>query len=126
MQYGRKTGILVGARGSAAGSVVAYCLDITNAEPIKWELYFERFLNLERPSPPDIDMDIQDDRRDEIIQYAKEKYGDDCVAAICTFGKLKTKAAIRDVARVKGIDLKMPDRLSKMFTVLFEKPFSIK
>lgn len=125
MQYGRKNGILVGARGSAAGSVVSYALDITNAEPIKWELYFERFLNLERPSPPDIDMDIQDDRRDEIVKYAKEKYGEDSVAAICTFGQLKTKAAIRDVARVMGIDLKTADRLSKMVTVLFGKPFTI-
>lgn len=125
MQFGRKNGILVGARGSAAGSVVAYVLDITNAEPIKWELYFERFLNLERPSPPDIDMDIQDDRRDEIIEYAKQKYGEDCVAAICTFGKLKTKAAIRDVSRVMGIDLKTADTLSKMVTVLFGKPFTI-
>lgn len=125
MQFGRRNGILVGARGSAAGSVVAYALDITNAEPIRWELYFERFLNLERPSPPDIDMDIQDDRRDEIIEYAKEKYGEECVAAICTFGKLKTKAAIRDVSRVMGIDLKMADKLSKMVTVLFGKPFTI-
>lgn len=125
MQFGRKNGILVGARGSAAGSVVAYALDITNAEPIKWELYFERFLNLERPSPPDIDMDIQDDRRDEIIKYAKEKYGEESVAAICTFGQLRTKAAIRDVARVMGIDLKVADRLSKMVTVLFGKPYTI-
>lgn len=125
MQFGRKNGILVGARGSAAGAVVAYVLDISNAEPIKWELYFERFLNLERPSPPDIDMDIQDDRREEIIQYAREKYGEECVAAICTFGKLKTKAAIRDVSRVMGIDLKIADQLSKMVTVLFGKPFPI-
>ncbi len=125
MQFGRRNGILVGARGSAAGSVIAYVLDITNAEPIKWELYFERFLNLERPSPPDIDMDIQDDRRDEIIQYARDKYGEECVAAICTFGKLKTKAAIRDVSRVLGIDLKTADKLSKMVTVLFGKPFPI-
>lgn len=125
MQFARRKGIIVGARGSAAGSVVAFVLDITNAEPIKWELYFERFLNLERPSPPDIDMDIQDDRRDEIIEYAKEKYGEECVAAICTFGKLKTRAAIRDVARVMNIDLKTADRLSKMVTVLFGKPFTI-
>ncbi len=123
MQFARKSGIVIGVRGSAAGSVVAYCLGITNVEPIKWELYFERFLNLERASPPDIDMDIQDDRRDEIIKYAKEKYGEKNVGAIITFGKMATKAAIRDVARVMGIDLSTADKLSKKVTVLFGKPF---
>lgn len=124
MQFARNKGIIVGVRGSAAGSVVAYCLGITNVDPIKWELYFERFLNLERASPPDIDMDIQDDRRDEIIDYAREKYGEKNVAGIITFGKLATRAAIRDVARVMGIDLKIADKLSKKVIVLFGKPKS--
>jgi DNA polymerase-3 subunit alpha len=124
MQFARKKGIVVGVRGSAAGCLVAYCLGITNVDPLKWGLVFERFLNLERATPPDIDMDIQDDRRDEIIEYVKEKYGHDSVAAIITFGKMATKAAIRDVARVLGIELQLADKLSKMVTVLFGKPFS--
>ncbi len=124
MQYARKQEIVVGVRGSAAGSLASYCLEITNVDPIKWGLVFERFLNLERASPPDIDMDIQDDRREELIDYAREKYGEDAVAGIITFGKLATKAAIRDVARVMGIDLALADKLSKKVTVLFGKPFT--
>lgn len=125
MQFARKQGIVVGVRGSAAGSVVSYCLNITNVDPIKWELYFERFLNLERPSPPDIDMDLQDDRRDEVIDYARKKYGENNVAAICAMGSLQTKAAIRDVARVMEIDLKIADTLSKKVQVVFGKVFPI-
>jgi len=125
MGYARKQGIVVGARGSAAGSVVSYSLDITNVDPIKWELYFERFLNLERPSPPDIDMDLQDDRRDEVIEYAKRKYGDANVAAISAIGSMQTKAAIRDVARVMDIDLSIADTLSKKVQVVFGKTFPI-
>ncbi|BCX14130.1 MAG: DNA-directed DNA polymerase [Candidatus Dojkabacteria bacterium] len=124
MQYARRSGIVVGVRGSAAGSLVSYCLGITNVDPIKWGLVFERFLNLERASPPDIDMDIEDDERDKIVEYVKEKYGKSSVAAIITFGKMTTKAAIRDAARVMGIDLQTADKLSKMVTVLFGKPFS--
>lgn len=125
MKWSASHEILMGVRGSVAGSVVAHCLDIVEVEPIAWELYFERFLNPERPSPPDIDMDIQDSRRDEVIDYVKRTYGEDSVAAICTMGRMKTKAAIRDVSRVMGIDLKTADRLSKMVTVLFGKPFTI-
>jgi DNA polymerase-3 subunit alpha len=124
MQFARSQQIVVGVRGSAAGSVVSYSLDITNVDPIKWGLVFERFLNLERDSPPDIDMDIQDDRREELIDYARLRYGETSVAGVITFGSMATKAAIRDVARVMGIDLKLADRLSKMVTVLFGKPFS--
>ncbi|MCS7317366.1 MAG: DNA polymerase III subunit alpha, partial [Candidatus Dojkabacteria bacterium] len=124
MQWALQNRILVGVRGSVAGSVVAYCLDIVEVEPITWELYFERFLNPERQSPPDIDMDIQDNKRDEVIKYVEEKYGKDNIAAIAAIGRLKTKAAIRDVARVMGIDLKVADKLSKMVTVLFGKPFT--
>ncbi len=125
MKFAAKNGILMGVRGSVAGSAAAHCLDIVEVDPIKWELYFERFLNPERPSPPDIDMDIQDDRRDEIIRYVEEKYGKDSVAAIIAIGRLKTKAAIRDVSRVMGIDLKIADKLSKMVQVLFGKVYPI-
>lgn len=124
MKFARSQGIVVGARGSAAGSVVSYCLDVTNVDPIKWELYFERFLNLERDSPPDIDMDIQDDRRGEIVEYIKEKYGNTSVANIITFNKMMSKAAIRDVGRVMGIDPVLVDKLAKMVIVLFGKPKS--
>ncbi|MDQ6985679.1 MAG: DNA polymerase III subunit alpha [Candidatus Dojkabacteria bacterium] len=124
MQFARKSEIVVGVRGSAAGCLAAYCLGITNVNPITWSLVFERFLNLERASPPDIDMDIQDDRREELIDYAREKYGEDAVAGIITFGKMATKAAIRDVARVLDIDLAIADKLSKKVIVLFGKPYS--
>ncbi len=125
MKWSASQGILMGVRGSVAGSVVAHCLEIVEVEPLKWELYFERFLNPERPSPPDIDMDIQDTRRDEVIAYAQEKYGEDAVSAIIAIGRLKTKAAIRDVARVMGIDLVLADKLSKMVHVLFGKVYPI-
>ncbi|MFS8130376.1 MAG: DNA polymerase III subunit alpha [Candidatus Dojkabacteria bacterium] len=125
MKWSAANDILMGVRGSVAGSAAAHCLDIVEVEPIKWELYFERFLNPERPSPPDIDMDIQDSRRDEVLNYVKEKYGHDAVVAVCTFGRLKTKAAIRDISRVMNIDLKTADRLSKLVTVLFGKPYTI-
>jgi DNA polymerase-3 subunit alpha len=125
MKFAARNGILMGVRGSVAGSAAAHCLDIVEVDPIRWELYFERFLNPERPSPPDIDMDIQDDRRDEIIRYVEEKYGKESVAAIIAIGRLKTKAAIRDVARVMGVDLKIADKLSKMVHVLFGKVYSI-
>lgn len=124
MQFAREKEIVVGVRGSAAGSLAAYCLGITNVNPLTWSLVFERFLNLERASPPDIDMDIQDDRREELIEYAREKYGEDSVAGIITFGRMATKAAIRDVARVMDIDLAIADKLSKKVVVLFGKPYS--
>lgn len=126
MNWSRQNGIVVGVRGSVAGSVAAYCLGIINVEPIGWELYFERFLNPDRPSPPDIDMDIQDDRRDEVIRYVEEQYGKENVVAICAIGRMKTKAAIRDVARVMGIDLTIADRLSKKVHVVFGKVKKIK
>lgn len=125
MRFARNQGIVVGVRGSAAGCCASYCIDITNVDPIKWELYFERFLNLERPSPPDIDMDFQDDRRDEVIEYCKQKYGERNVAAISAMGSMQTKAAIRDVARVMDIDLKIADTLSKKVQVVFGKVFPI-
>jgi DNA polymerase-3 subunit alpha len=122
LNWARNEKIIVGARGSVGGSAVAYCLGIINIEPIKWELYFERFLNPERPSPPDIDMDIQDSRRDDVLKYVEEKYGKDNFCGIITFGKLATRIAIRDVSRVMNIDLNVADTLSKMVEVNFGKP----
>jgi len=121
LNWARSKDIAVGVRGSVAGSVAAYCLDIINLDPLSWELYFERFLNPERPSPPDIDMDFQDDRRDEVISYVESRYGKENVMAICAIGRMKTKAAIRDVARVIGVDLRIADQLSKMVHVKFGK-----
>lgn len=126
IRWARENGILVGpGRGSGAGSVVAYALTITNIDPFKYDLIFERFLNPERPSPPDFDIDFQDDRRDELFKYMSDRYGHDSTAFIGTFGRLKTKAAIRDVARVMGIDLSIADKLSKMVIVKFGRVHSI-
>ena len=119
--YCRSNGIVVGMRGSGCGSVVAYCVDITDLEPISWELYFERFLNPERDSPPDFDIDIADQRRDELLKYTIEKYGIENVKQIGTFSKLQTRQAIKDVGRVLGIDLSTTDKLAKMVEILFGK-----
>ena len=116
-----KNGIVVGMRGSGCGSVVAYCTEITNIEPINWELYFERFLNPERDSPPDFDIDIADKRRNELLEYTVEKYGIDNVKQIGTFSKLQTRQAIKDVGRVLGIELATTDRLAKMVEIVFGK-----
>lgn len=125
IQFCRKNSIEVGVRGSGCGSMVAYAIDITDVEPISWELYFERFLNPERPSPPDFDIDIADKRRDELIQYTIQKYGADCVKQIGTFSKLQTRQAIRDVARVLGVDLQVANNLSKMVEIVFGKAKSL-
>lgn len=125
IKFCRDNDIVVGIRGSGCGSVVAYAIDITDIEPIGWELYFERFLNPERPSPPDFDIDIADKRRDEVIQYTVNKYGSENVKQIGTFSKLQTRQAIRDVARVIGIDLQTADSLSKMVEIVFGKSKSI-
>ena len=115
VKYAKEKGILVGpGRGSAAGSLVSYCLNITTIDPIKYNLMFERFLNPERVSMPDIDIDFADDRREEVIEYCTNKYGIKKVAPIITFGTLKTKQVIRDVARVMDIDLKQVDNMSKL------------
>jgi len=115
IQYARDHGITVGpGRGSAAGSLVAYCLGITNLDPLKYGLLFERFLNPERISMPDIDIDFRDDRRGEIIDYVKHKYGEESVAQIITFGTMKSKAAVRDVGRVLQIPLAEADRIAKL------------
>ena len=121
VEYARKRDIPVSVRGSVAGSVVAYALGIINIEPISWELYFERFLNPERDSPPDIDLDIADIHREELLEYVTKKYGEANVALIATFGRMKTKAAIRDVCRVMRIELSTADRLSKMVHIKYRK-----
>jgi len=119
--YAKKSGIYVGpGRGSAAGSLVAYCLGITHVDPIKFNLLFERFLNPERISMPDIDTDFPDDRRDEVIRYVCAKYGNTHVAHISTFGTLAAKQVLRDVGRVMDISVRELDTLSKAI------PFAIK
>ncbi len=115
IRYAREHGVAVGpGRGSSAGSLVAYCLGITNVDPIRYGLLFERFLNPERISMPDMDIDFADDRRDEVIRYVAEKYGRDRVAHIITFGTLGAKAAIRDVGRVLGMTYADVDRIAKL------------
>ncbi len=113
--WGKNRGIIFGpGRGSAAGSIIAYGLQITDLDPLKYDLLFERFLNPDRISMPDIDVDIQDTRRDEVIQYCAEKYGEDRVSNIVTFGKMAARAAVRDVARVLQVPYGEADRLAKM------------
>jgi len=115
MNWGKDRGIIFGpGRGSAAGSIVAYALRITEIDPVRYDLMFERFLNPSRISMPDIDIDIQDTRRDEVIKYCAEKYGDSRVANIVTFGTMAARAAVRDVARVLEVPYAEADRLSKM------------
>ena len=116
IRYAREHGIRVGpGRGSAAGSVVSYCLRITDLDPLRYGLLFERFLNPERIQMPDIDMDFDERRRDEVIRYATEKYGADHVAQIVTFQTIKGKQGIRDAARVLGFPPVVGDRLCKMY-----------
>lgn len=115
VNWAKSQGIPVGpGRGSAAGSVVSYCLGITSVDPIFFKLSFERFLNPERPKAPDIDLDFADDRRDEVIEYTRQKYGKDKVAKIVTFGRMEARQAVRDVGRVLGVAYSFCDRLAKM------------
>ena len=115
MKFARESGILTGpGRGSAAGSIVSYTLYITDVDPIQHGLLFERFLNPERISMPDIDLDFPDHRRDEVIHYVTQKYGQLHVAQIITFGTLAAKAALRDVGRVFGLNTKELDQLSRL------------
>ena len=101
-------------RGSAAGSAVAYCLGITKIDPIQYDLLFERFLNPDRISLPDIDVDFDDDGRGEVLRWVTEKYGQEKVAHIITYGTMATKLAIKDVARVQKLPLSESDRLAKL------------
>ena len=115
VKYAKETGIAVGpGRGSAAGSLISYCLGITDINPMKYELLFERFLNPERVSMPDIDIDFADNRREEVLEYVSEKYGRNHVARIITFGTLAAKAAVKDVGRVFGISFAEMNAFTKL------------
>jgi len=115
VNWAKDHGIMVGpGRGSAAGSVVSYALNITDVDPFFFNLPFERFLNPLRPSAPDIDLDFADIRRDEVIAYVTQKYGEDKVAQIITFGTMEARGSVRDVGRVMGMPYAGPDRISKM------------
>lgn len=114
VQAARRMGIQTNTRGSAAGSLVSYAMRITTVDPIKYKLPFERFLNPLRPGIPDIDLDIADDRRDDLINYAREKYGTMAVAQICTFGTMAARGSVRDVARALGYPYAVGDKISKM------------
>ncbi len=114
ISFTKKQNILFGVRGSAAASIVLYCLGITGIDPIEHKLVFERFLNVERKEMPDIDLDFEDERRDEVISYVSQKYGQDHVAQIITFGTLGAKAAIRDVGRALGMSYGDVDRVARL------------
>ncbi|MGO8931655.1 MAG: DNA polymerase III subunit alpha [Limisphaerales bacterium] len=120
IRYGHERGIACSARGSAAGSIVTYLLEISNVCPIRYGLLFERFLNPERVNPPDIDIDFADDRRADVIEYVRQKYGREAVAQIITFGTMGAKSVVRDVGRVMGLSYGECDRLAKMI------PFDLK
>src|SRR6202035_4470236 len=116
IMWAKNNGIRVGpGRGSAAGSLAAYALGITDLDPLKHGLIFERFLNPERVSMPDIDIDFDERRRGDVIRYVTEKYGDDRVAQIITYGTIKAKAAVKDASRVLGYPYALGDRITKAF-----------
>ena len=121
VKYAKSQGILVGpGRGSAAGSLVAYLLDITTIDPLKYDLLFERFLNPARQTMPDIDIDFMDVRRDEVIAYLKQKYGETRVANIVTFQTNAARASIRDIGRIYQIDgkhIKFADKVIRDFSI---------
>lgn len=112
-------------RGSGAGSIVAYAIRITNLDPLEFELLFERFLNPDRISMPDFDIDFNDARRVEVIQYVQDKYGEDKVAQIATFGTMASKACLKDVARVMGLEYAKVDKVSKLIPIKFGKSYSL-
>lgn len=114
LNYAHEHGILTNTRGSAAGSIVTYLSGITTVDPLKYALPFERFLNPDRPSPPDVDLDIADDRRDELINYARTKYGEKNVAQIGTFGTMMARGAVRDVTRALGFSYTLGDKIAKL------------
>jgi len=114
IRFAKENNILTNTRGSAAGSLVAYVLGVTHIDPIKYDLYFERFLNPERIEPPDIDLDVADDKRQEIIAYISQKYGQDHVAQVLTFGIMKSRLAVRDVSRALGHPYSLGDQIAKI------------
>ena len=113
VNYANEAGIYTNTRGSAAGSFVSYCVGITTVDPLHFRLPFERFLNPFRPSPPDIDLDVADIHRDDLIRYLAETYGSEKVGQICTFGTMKARAAVRDIGRVMGMPYSKVDKISK-------------
>ncbi len=127
VKWAKEQDIGVGpGRGSAAGSIVSYGLDITTLDPFEHGLPFERFLNPQRPTPPDIDIDFADDRRDEVIHYVANKYGDDVVGHVITFGRMEARGAIRDIGRVLGMPYEQPDRIAKLIPNNPQQKTSIK
>ncbi len=114
MRFAREKNILSNIRGSVSGWMATYLAGITNIDPLEFEIPFERFLNPDRPSPPDIDMDFADDRRDEVIEYTKQKYGADHVAQIGTFGTMAARGSVRDVTRAIGFPVEFGDKIAKM------------
>ncbi|MBU3957269.1 DNA polymerase III subunit alpha, partial [Patescibacteria group bacterium] len=121
VNWAKQQGIRVGpGRGSAPGSIISYILRITSIDPLRHNIPFERFMNPDRPSPPDIDMDFADDRRDEVLAYLVEKYGKDRVAQIITFNVMKAKESVRDIGRVLGMPYSEPDQVAKLI------PFDMK
>ncbi len=118
VNWAKAQAIAVGpGRGSAAGSLVAYCLNITDINPLAYNLPFERFLNPDRPTPPDFDIDFADARRDEVLEYVTKKYGEDNVAQIITFGRMEARLAVRDVTRALGLSYSHGDRIAKMIPI---------
>lgn len=114
LRYARENNIISNTRGSAAGSMVSYLIGITIVDPIKMRIPFERFLNPERPSAPDIDMDLADNRRDDLIAYTRKKYGEEHVAQIGTFGTMLARGSVRDTARALGFDYSVGDKIAKL------------
>ena len=127
IKWAKKNGIPVGpGRGSGAGSVVAWALTITDLDPIRFNLIFERFLNPERISLPDFDIDFCQERREEVIEYDQEKYGEENVAQIITFGSLQSRAVLRDVGRVLGLPYGQVDNICKLIPNNPANPTSLK
>ena len=127
VNWAKTQGIGVGpGRGSAAGSLVSYSLNITSINPLQHGLAFERFLNPQRPTPPDIDLDFADDRRDEVIEYVAQKYGRDKVAHVITFGRMEARVAVRDIGRVLGLPYEEPDKIAKLIPNIPAKRTSLK
>ena len=123
IRFAKENGIYVGpGRGSAVGSLVCYCLQITDLNPIRYELLFERFLNPERISMPDIDTDFEYERRGEVIEYVKKKYGEECVSRIVTFGNMKAKSVLKDASRTLYGDYRLGDELSKLIPAGTDMP----
>ncbi len=123
--YAKRRGIWWNVRGSGAGSIIAYAIGVTNLDPLRNKLIFERFLNPGRVTMPDFDLDFPDDQREELIRYTVEKYGSDRVAQIVTFGRMKARAAVRDVGRAMGVPLDEVDKIAKMIPGISGKPVTI-